>query len=44
MSVTKKKKFKNTENRLDWRQLAIVCAAAPLMLLITGQVLEKFNY
>jgi facilitated trehalose transporter len=23
---------------LDWRQLAIVCAAAPLMLLITGQV------
>jgi MFS family permease len=24
---------------LDWRQLAIVCAAAPLMLLITGQVI-----
>jgi hypothetical protein len=23
---------------LDWRQLSIVCAAAPLMLLITGQV------
>ena len=26
---------------LDWRQLAIVCAAAPLMLLITGQYVPE---
>ena len=29
---------------LDWRQLAIVCAAAPLMLLITGQVIKAGKY